>query len=83
MNFCTALVVVFKKVKSKVKLSLRQAVGAKWGCETSMLAHSLHNRLTDGGEVERPKCPPYFIPRNIFVCFWYLFLLEAETTPGP
>jgi hypothetical protein len=23
------------------------------------------------------------LPRNIFFCFWYLFLLEAEWTPGP
>jgi hypothetical protein len=25
------------------------------------------------------------LPRNIiiFLCFWYLFLLEAEYTPGP
>jgi hypothetical protein len=44
--------------------------GGVWGCETSMLAHSLESRLIDGGEIRlkrRQAC----------------FLSEAKFAPMP
>jgi hypothetical protein len=38
------------------------------------------NRLTDGGKVVSPTRRPHFTPQEDF---WYTFLLEAESTPGP
>jgi hypothetical protein len=51
-----------------------------WGCETSRLPHSLDSRLTDGGKVVSLTRLPPFIPQEDS---WFLFLLEAESTPGP
>jgi hypothetical protein len=42
--------------------------------------HFLDNRLTDGDEVVGLTRRPSFIPQEDF---WYSFLLEAESTPGP
>jgi hypothetical protein len=51
-----------------------------YGCEMSRLPHFLHNRLTDGGEVvSLTRRQPFIIQED----FWYLFLLEAESTSGP
>ena len=36
--------------------------------------------VQDGGKVDQPYAPAAFTPRK---CTWYLFLLEAESTPGP
>jgi hypothetical protein len=44
------------------------------------IPHFLNNRLTVGGYVVSLTCRPHFTPQNIF---WYSFLLEAESTPGP
>jgi hypothetical protein len=49
-------------------------------CETSTLPHLLDNRLTDGGEVVSLTSRPPFTPQEEY---WYSFLLEAESTPGP
>jgi hypothetical protein len=51
-----------------------------YDCETSRLPHLLENRLTDGGEVVSLTRRPPFTPQENS---WYLFLLEAESTPGP
>jgi hypothetical protein len=50
------------------------------GCETSRLPHFLDNRLTYGGAVVSLTCrPPFYTQED----FWYSFLLETESTPGP
>jgi hypothetical protein len=55
--------------------------GGPSGCETSRLPHFLDNRLTDGGEdVSLTYGPAALHPQEDS---WYLFLLEAESTPGP
>jgi hypothetical protein len=51
-----------------------------WGCEVLRLSHFLDNRLTDGGEAVSPKHRAALYPQDDF---WYSFLLEAESTPGP
>jgi hypothetical protein len=51
-----------------------------YGCETSRLPYFLENRLTDGGEVVSLTRLPPFTPQKDS---WYLFVLEAESTPGP
>jgi hypothetical protein len=45
-----------------------------------MIPHFLDNRLTDGGKVVSVTRRPRLTPKKIF---WYSFLLEAESTPGP
>jgi hypothetical protein len=50
------------------------------GCETSKFPHFLDSRLTDGSEIFSPPLRQPFTPQEDF---WYLFLLEAESTPGP
>jgi hypothetical protein len=50
------------------------------GCETSRLALFLENRLTDGDNVASLTRRPPFTPQEDS---WYLFLLQAESTPGP
>jgi hypothetical protein len=49
-------------------------------CEMSRLPHFLGNRLTDGGEVVSLTRRPPSTPQKDS---WYLFLLEAESIPGP
>jgi hypothetical protein len=51
-----------------------------WGCEMLMLPHFLDNRLTDSSEVVSLKRRPHFTPQEDP---WYLFLLDAESIPGP
>jgi hypothetical protein len=41
--------------------------------------HCLDNRLTDGGKVVSPKHQPRPPSEMSFFCFWYSFLLEAES----
>jgi hypothetical protein len=53
--------------------------GGPQGCETSRLPQFLDNRLTDGGEVFSLMPWAFLYPQEYF---WYLFLLEAELTPG-
>jgi hypothetical protein len=49
-------------------------------CERSRLPHFLDNRLIDGGKaVSLTGLPPFTLPGKFLV----LFLLEAESTPGP
>jgi hypothetical protein len=67
-----------KYVKGK-KVKLR-GCGRPYVCETSKLPHFLHNRLTDGGGVVSLTRRPPIIPQEDY---WYSFLLEAESTPGP
>jgi hypothetical protein len=50
------------------------------GCETSRLPHFLDSRLTGGGKVVSPTRRPPFTPQEDF---WYSYLLEVESTPGP
>jgi hypothetical protein len=38
---------------------------------------------SDGGKVVSPRHRPRYSPETLFSCFWYSFLLEAESTPGP
>jgi hypothetical protein len=45
-----------------------------------MLPHFLDNRLTDGDEVVSLMRRSPFTPHENS---WYLFLLEAESAPGP
>jgi hypothetical protein len=52
--------------------------GGPYICETSILSHFLHHRLTDGGETVSLTSRPSFTQNS-----WYSFLLEAESTPGP
>jgi hypothetical protein len=54
--------------------------GGPWSCETSRLPHSLDSRLTDGSETVSLKRRP---PVTLHEDFWYSFLLEAESIPGP
>jgi hypothetical protein len=68
--------IFWDKVK-KAKLSLLQAVQA---CKTSRLPHFLDSRLTDGGEGVSLYALAAVCPQEDT---WYLFLLEAESTPGP
>jgi hypothetical protein len=50
------------------------------GSETSRLPHFLDNRPTDGSEiVSLTRRPPLTAQED----FWYSFLLEAESIPGP
>jgi hypothetical protein len=50
------------------------------GCEMSRIPHFLESRLTDGGEVVSLKRRTPITPEDS----WYsLFVLEAESTPGP
>jgi hypothetical protein len=44
-----------------------------------MLAHFLGSLLTDGSEVVSLKAPAALYPQE---GPWYLFLLEAKSTPG-
>jgi hypothetical protein len=50
------------------------------GCETSRFSHSLDNRLRDGGEFVSLTRRPRITPKEDF---WYSFLLEAGSNPGP
>jgi hypothetical protein len=54
--------------------------GGPSGCETLRVPHYLDNRLTDGGKVVSLTRRPLFTPQEDF---WYSFLLDAESTPGP
>jgi hypothetical protein len=51
------------------------------------IPHCLYSRLIDGGEVVSLSVRAFtdhaFLPRKIFFCFWYSFLLEAEYTTKP
>jgi hypothetical protein len=51
------------------------------GFETSNLLHFLIDRLTDGGEVVSFMLRPTTLYHQ--EDSWYLFLLEAESSPGP
>jgi hypothetical protein len=63
----------------EVKVIPVTQIGGPQGCETSRLPLSTDNRLTDGGEVVNiTRRHP--LPQGES---WYLFLLEAESTPGP
>jgi hypothetical protein len=39
--------------------------------------------LTGGGEVSASRTGHVPLHRNILICIWHSFLLEAEQTPGP
>jgi hypothetical protein len=54
--------------------------GDPQGRETSRSPHFVDNRLTDGGEVESLTRLQSFSPKEEF---WYSFLLEDKSTPGP
>jgi hypothetical protein len=45
----------------------------------SRLPHVLNNRLTDGGEVVSLTRRQLFTTQEDF---WYLFILQAQSTPG-
>jgi hypothetical protein len=48
------------------------------------IAHCLDSLLTDGGEVVSLNAQVALTPQKHFiVCFWYSFLLEAESNSGP
>jgi hypothetical protein len=66
--------------KQKGKAILVTGRGGQYGWETSRFPHFLNNRLTDGGEVVNLTRQPPFTPQ---ADFWYSFLLEAGSTPGP
>jgi hypothetical protein len=52
--------------------------GGPLGCKTSRFPQCLDNRLTDGGQaVSLKRQPPFTRQENS----WYLFLLEAVSTP--
>jgi hypothetical protein len=58
-----------------------RSCGGPYGCETSRLPHFLDNRLTDGSEVVNlTRQQAALFPQEDF---WYSFLLEVESTPGP
>jgi hypothetical protein len=54
--------------------------GCPWVCEMTKFPYFLDNLLTDGGNVVSPTRRPRFIDEEDF---WYSFLLEANSTPGP
>jgi hypothetical protein len=54
--------------------------GGPQDCETSRFPHLLDYRLTDGGEVVSLTRRPHFTLQEDS---WYVFLLEAESMPGP
>jgi hypothetical protein len=54
--------------------------GDPQGCETSRFPRFPDSRLTDGGKVVSLTRRSPFTPQKYF---WYSFLLEAESTPGP
>jgi hypothetical protein len=64
-----------KKTRKAVPLTGRGGLHRRRGSK-----HFLDNRLTDGGEVISLVRRPPFTPQEDF---WYSFLLEAESTPGP
>ena len=64
---------------NEVKIIPVTGLGGPWGCETLRVPHYLDNLLTDG-KVVSPMRRPHFTPQENS---WYLFLLEAELTPGP
>jgi hypothetical protein len=75
-GFCTKI--LLKKVKDKV---IRvTGCGRPYDFETSRLPHFVDKRFTDGGEVVSLTHRPPFTPQEDS---WYLFLLEAESTPEP
>jgi hypothetical protein len=44
----------------------------------------LDSRLKDGGEiVSLTRWPRFTFQENYLINFWYSFMLEAESTPGP
>jgi hypothetical protein len=54
------------------------------GAEGLRLPHYLDKQLIDGSKVVSPARRPHFTPGFfIFKDSLYLFLLEAESTPGP
>jgi hypothetical protein len=54
--------------------------GGPYGCETLRVPQYLDNRITDGSKVVSLMPRPPFTAQE---GFWYSFLLEAESIPGP
>jgi hypothetical protein len=55
--------------------------GDPQACETSRLPYYLYNKVTDGVEVvSLTLWLTLPLPKEDF---WYSFLIEAESTPGP
>jgi hypothetical protein len=89
-NFSSLLAIAVKRKVLRGRLAVSQfrkvkvkAIAGRegpWGCETSRLPHFLDSRLVDGGKVVSLTRRPLFTPQEDF---WYSFLLEAESTPGP
>jgi hypothetical protein len=57
--------------------------GGLQGCEASMLSHFLDNQLTGGGKVASLTRRPLFTSPLLQEDYWYSFLFEDESTPGP
>jgi hypothetical protein len=66
--------------ESKGKTAFVTGRGGLFGCETSRPPHFVDNRGADGSEVVSLMRWPLFTPHEDS---WYLFLLEAESNPGP
>jgi hypothetical protein len=83
---CLLLLASFFKLSNVTKMCVKgKAVsatgyGGPQGCETLRLPHYLNSRLTDGSKVDSLTRRLPFTPQEDS---WYLFLLEAESTPGP
>jgi hypothetical protein len=45
--------------------------------------HTLSRQSAYGWRLSDLRTGRALLPRNMFVCFWYSFLLEADWTPGP
>jgi hypothetical protein len=70
--------VLQKKIKSKAITVTGH--GSPYSCETLRLPHFRDSQFTDSGEVvSLTRRPPFTQQEDS----WYLFLLEAESTPGP
>jgi hypothetical protein len=68
--------IIIKKGKATPVTGVERPIG----CERSRLPHFLDNRLAAGGKAVSLTCWLPFTPQEDS---WYLFLLEAELTPGP
>jgi hypothetical protein len=77
----TPVDVLFASMSIKKRKAI--PVAGRWGpqgCETLRIPHCLDNQLTDGGEVVNLTQRPRFALQEDY---WYSFLLEVESTPGP